>query len=165
MCCTIPVAELFPAVSHLAANLEDFFHPFLPTVLSSAVFPSPASMEPDTFFLPIPNLKLLPLCHSFYLIFNWRIIALQCYISFCYTTKWKLYVYIYPLPYEPPFPLCMPSHHRAQSWASCATSSFLLAVLHMVVDIRQCYSLSSSYPLAPCPHVFPTSVSLFLHCK
>ena len=98
-------------------------------------------------FLLVGLLCLFFVLHLF-IYLCWSIIALQCCVGFCHTTSWisYIYMYIYPLPLEPPStPL---DHHRAPSWVPRAT----LAILHMVVCIRQCYSLNSSHP-PPCLHV------------
>ena len=68
----------------------------------------------------------------------------------------------YPLPLEPPshthLRLTHPGHHRAPSWAPCATQKLpnsKLSVSHTVVCICQRYSLSSSHSLLLplCPQV------------
>ena len=43
-------------------------------------------------------------CNIYYYFFNWRIIALQCCVGFCYTTTWIscMVVHIFP-PSWPPF--------------------------------------------------------------
>ena len=72
--------------------------------------------------------------HFLKFIFNWRVIALQYCIGFCCTTTWVNHKYteissFSSLPPTSPDPT--PSgHHRALSWAPCATqqlpASYLL---------------------------------------
>ena len=72
-------------------------------------------------FYPIShNTKMIP-SSSFF--FNWGIVGRQCYVSFCYKTKWVSYMYTYnPLSLEfllCPLPWPIPSfwvitEHRAE---------------------------------------------------
>ena len=78
---------------------------------------------------------------SFY-IFNWKIIALQCYAGFCCTTTWISCIYTYNpsflnLPLTPPHPTPLDCH-RALGWAPCAIQQ-LLSILHMVMYMFQCF--------------------------
>ena len=60
---------------------------------------------------------------SFFLFFNWNMLALQCYVSFFCTAKWinHVYTYILSLLNLPPIPPCPPlGHHRTMCWAPCA---------------------------------------------
>jgi len=57
---------------------------------------------------------------KFYLIFNWKIIALQNFVVFCQTSTWISHMYICPLTLETsshlppnPTPLCW---HRSPVW-------------------------------------------------
>ena len=82
----------------------------------------------------------------------------NCFTMLCWflpSTSWinYIYMYIYPLPLEPPSTLL--GHHRAPSWVPCAT----LAILHKVVCIHQCCSLNSPHPPL-CPQVHPLHLCL-----
>ena len=71
----------------------------------------------------------------------------------------QLYVYIYPhipsLLHLPPTlpipPLLVDTKHQADLSVLC--SCFPLAILHLVVHICQCYSLTSSQLTLPPPHI------------
>ena len=106
----------------------------------------------------------------FWFIFNWRIIALQYCWFLPYISLNQPWVYVCPLPFEPPFYL--PHYptplgcHRALDLSSLlhTANSHWLSVLYMVMYMFQCYSLNSSHPLlAPlCPQVY--CLCLCLHC-
>ena len=86
------------------------------------------------------------------LFFNWRIIALQCYVGFCHTTMWIGHVYTYITPCWASFPPHPhPSslgHHSTELCSLCyIAASYYLSILHMVMYIYQCYSLNLSHPL------------------
>ena len=90
-----------------------------------------------------------------------------------YNKMSQLYVYIYPhipsLLHLPPTlpipPIQVVTKHRPDLPVLCGC--FPLAVLHLVVYICPCHSLTSSQltlPLPVCSSPFSTSASLFLSC-
>ena len=92
--------------------------------------------------------------------FDWRIIALEYCVGFYHTSTQiscrhmsdpsllKLPPISHPIP--PPL-----GFHRAPDWAPCATQQISTGclILHMVMYMFLCYTLSSSHPLLPsCVH-------------
>ena len=105
-------------------------------------------------------------------IFNWRIIALQCCISFwCTAISLHISPSFWSLPPPPTHPTPL-GCHRALGWAEsfCYTSTYhWISVLHMVMHMFPRDSLNSSHPLLPLLHLQVYSLclclSLFLPCK
>jgi len=90
--------------------------------------------------------------------FNWRIIALQNFVVFCQTSTWISHRYTYPLPFEPPSHF--PPHptplgwYRVLVWVSWDIQQILLGYLFYIWSCKfPCYSLHTSHPLLPSPHV------------
>ena len=91
----------------------------------------------------------------------WSIIAFQCCVSFSCITKWISYMYTY-IPISPPSCISLTpslSHHSRWSQSTelislCdAAASHSLSILHLVVCICHCYSLTSSQLTLHLPRV------------
>ena len=113
---------------------------------------------PLFFFMILKNL----------FIFNWRIIALKCWLGFCLTSSWISHRYTY-VPSLLNLPPPTPSHpfrlslNTNLSFLCHIANSHWLFVLHMVRYVFQCCSLNSSYPLLLplCPQVCSLCLCLF----
>jgi len=96
-----------------------------------------------------------------YFIFNWRIIALQNFVVFCETSTWISHRYIYApsLLNFPPISLPIPPPHLSRLTQSTSLSSLrhteiFIGYLFYIWQCKfQCYSLHTSHPLLPSPHV------------
>ena len=110
--------------------------------------------------------------HMWLFFFNWSIIALQCCVSLCYTTKWvgSMYIYIHSLLSLPPPipPLQVITEHLAE--LPVLYSCFPLVICFIQGSVYMSNLISQSSHLSfPQPHshsiytcLFSTSVSLFL---
>ena len=113
-------------------------------------------------------------------IFNWKLIALQCYVCFCHTAKSAMSIYMF-LPSWTSLPLPIASHPsrlsrstRLSSLVYMLTSHWVdLPVLHSSFPLAVCFMCSNAYvsvlpsqfiPLSPSPSVstslFPRSASI-----
>ena len=107
----------------------------------------------------------------FFLFFNWRKIALQCYVGFCHTTMQFSHTITHvtsllslpPLPQPHPF---KSSQSARLGSLCCVATSHQLSVLHMVVYVCLCCFLHSTLS-SPTVSIslFSISMSPFLPCK
>ena len=100
----------------------------------------------------------------------WSIIALQWCVSFCFITKWISYTYTY-IPISPPSCVSLPpSLSHPSRWSQSnelislcyVAASQELSILHLVVGICLCHSLTLSQLTLPPPHVLKTQIRLDL---
>ena len=112
------------------------------------------------------HLCVVVVFHSFVLLLEYNCITIL-YQFPLYNKVNQLYVYIYPIPLEPP---SYPPYHCSRSSQSTElhvlyrAALHQLSVLHMVVYICQCYSINSShpplFPLCPQAHSLHTSLQI-----
>ena len=84
--------------------------------------------------------------------FNWRKIALRCFVGFCRTAMWISYKYTHIptlLSLPPPGPSCPSrSSQSARLGSVCYTAaSHQFSALHVGVHLCWCYFLHLSWPL------------------
>ena len=95
--------------------------------------------------------------HNHTLLFFKKKIYLQNFLVFSQTSTWISHRYTYVPSLRRPFPLhpSRLSQNTGLSSLFYTANSHLLSVLHMVMCMFQCYSLSSSHSVLPllCPQV------------
>ena len=123
------------------------------------------------FFLNVDKGLLVSLIFQEPTSFLLTIIYLQWCVSFSLYNKVKqLYVYIHPLPLEPPsHPSRSPQSAELSSLCYTVASHYhyiSIIILHIVVYICHCYSFNSSNPpLSPlCPQVHSLYLYLYSCC-
>ena len=114
------------------------------------------------------NLRPCVVYITFFFLFQhlyWSIIALQWCVTFCCITKWTSRMYTYITISSPscvPFPASI-SHPSRWSQSTelislCYTAaSHQPSILHLVVYICPCHSLTSSQPTPPSPCVLKST--------
>ena len=91
---------------------------------------------------------------------NWSIVALQCCVSFSYTTKWISYIYTHITSV-----FGFPSHlgyHRSLSPVLYSRLSLVICIIHKSVYMPIPICPTPAFPFGSI-HLF--SVSLFLLCR
>ena len=96
--------------------------------------------------------KVVLLTFLYFFFFNWRKIALRCFVGFCRTAMWISYKYTHIpalLSLPPPGPSCPSrSSQSARLGSVCYTAaSHLFSALHVGVHLCWCSFLHSSWPL------------------
>ena len=108
--------------------------------------------------------------HFLKIIFNWRIIALQCCVGFCCTAIQISHNYIYISSLLSLLPLSNPSplgYHRVPSWAPFVTQQLRSSspLYTIVYKDNATFSIHSTLFFLHCVHKSILSASPFPLCK
>ena len=119
----------------------------------------------------VSNVSALKIYIYLFIIFNWRVIALEN-VVFCQTATWIRHRYTYILFFLKLPPFSLPSHtlgwYWAPFWVSWALQQIPLGYLFTYGNASFHVTLHTSHPLLPSPHVhnlFFMSVSPLWPCK